>query len=141
MNTPTTPTRRSANGIDFNTVVATISQKWDLQLDTPNPYDSPSSRKSRSNTESKEAAAACVSKLKFLFFKKAYELPLRNFDAAAWKETKTWAYKPGADADTLPTGVVGPLSQAQRVKLLHLLKDEIEPEVVRIQKGTCHKGF
>lgn len=137
--TPLTPTRRSANGNghgDFNSLVSAISIKWDLQLDAPEPFDSPSSRKSRSTTVATDLAGACVSKLKFLYYKNAYDVPLKNFNAAAWNETGAWHYKPGADADTLPTGVVGPLSQVQRVKLLRLFKDHLEPEVVRIIENS-----
>ena len=135
---PLTP--RKGNGdevnLKINTVVSSLSYEWDLQLEVPKPWDSPSSRRLQTLPQK------CVFKIKGLTFKNAIDTVLADFYYQADILYSRWVHKPKGERGTVPEKSrhkPRPVSDKERVELQTLFYQIADREFAQImiqERGT-----
>ena len=97
MAAPCTPTKTKAD-IDINTVIQTLSDKWNLGIPVRVTLRSPSKNPSKFN-ENKIYSA-----VQFLYYKEGDAEGALSHAVARFEDhaRKNWVSKPGADPDVLP---------------------------------------
>ncbi|KAH8817394.1 RNA dependent RNA polymerase-domain-containing protein [Xylogone sp. PMI_703] len=134
-NPPSTPSTRG--DAEFIQLVNDLSSRWDLGLQLGTAKFSPQVRQSQIANESGEAAARCISTIRFLFFKDRNCLQecLEVFETAATRlqsiqsnnASQQWSSQPRADSSSI-------LLNSPRYELLPLLLSILKPHFERVSK-------
>jgi hypothetical protein len=123
--TPSLSPSKSAAGMDtkIKQVVRDLNMQWDLELELPDPNDSPSKR-------AKSTKKTCFENIRYLTFKSAIDVPLRRFQVAAEQLYSGWVIKPKAERGVVPAKTrhnFHPISSKERAELLQRFIDITAP--------------
>lgn len=135
---PLTPRKRRDEDVNLkiNAVISNLCMQWDLQLELPQPGESPSNRLHQT------LAQKCVFTIKGLTFKNAIDSVLEDFNSQANILYSRWVHKPKGDRGTVPEKTrhkPHPVSDKERVELQTLFHDIASREFNQImvqERGT-----